>query len=136
MMRASSVAMATVLAMSAVPASAKDVIEDASRFTVKTMTAIEYAFGSESKGAFRGSGFLVDRERGWILTNAHVAGRSPSTVRINFKDQPRVTAKKLYIDIVKRERGRNSSRYDFLVRRVEIEEIRIVTERGMHVPRQ
>ena len=98
MMRASSVAVAIVLAMSTVPAVAGDVIEDASRFTVKTMTAIEYAFGSESKGAFRGSGFLVDRERGWILTNAHVVGRSPSTIRINFKDQPRVTAKKVYID--------------------------------------
>ena len=38
--------------------------------------------------------------------------------------------------IVKRERERNASRLDFLVRRVEVEEIRIVTERGMHVPRQ
>ncbi len=67
---------------------ANDVIEAAGRYTVKITTAVDYAFGSERKGTWRGSGFLVDRERGWILTNAHVAGKSPSTVRVSFKDRP------------------------------------------------
>lgn len=63
---------------------ANDVIEAAGRFTVKITTAVDYSFGNEKKGTWRGSGFLVDRERGWILTNAHVAGKSPSTVRVSF----------------------------------------------------
>jgi S1-C subfamily serine protease len=40
----------------------------------------------------------VDRERGWILTNAHVAGKSPSTVRVSFKDRPYSKVEKVYID--------------------------------------
>ena len=77
---------------------ANDVIEAAGRYTVKITTAVDYAFGSERKGTWRGSGFLVDRERGWILTNAHVAGKSPSTVRVSFKDRPYAKVEKVYVD--------------------------------------
>ena len=55
---------------------AKDVIVDAALFTVKISSAVEYPFGQDFKGTSRGAGFLVDRERGWILTNAHVASSS------------------------------------------------------------
>ena len=54
---------------------ALDPIADAALFTVKTTTAVEYPFGSDRKTTGRGAGFLIDRERGWILTNAHVAKR-------------------------------------------------------------
>ena len=77
---------------------ANDVIEAAGRFTVKITTAVDYSFGNEKKGTWRGSGFLVDRERGWILTNAHVAGKSPSTVRVSFKDRPYSKVEKVYVD--------------------------------------
>ena len=77
---------------------ANDVIESASRYTVKITTAVDYSFGNEKKGTWRGSGFLVDRERGWILTNAHVAGKSPSTVRVSFKDRPYSKVEKVYVD--------------------------------------
>jgi S1-C subfamily serine protease len=77
---------------------ANDVIEAAGRYTVKITTAVDYSFGSERKGTWRGSGFLVDRERGWILTNAHVAGKSPSTVRVSFKDRPYSKVEKVYVD--------------------------------------
>ena len=79
-------------------ASANDVIEAAGRYTVKITTAVDYSFGSERKGTSRGSGFLVDRERGWILTNAHVAGKSPSTIRVSFKDRPYSKVEKIYVD--------------------------------------
>jgi serine protease Do len=79
-------------------ANANDVIESAGLFTVKITTAVDYPFGDEKKGTWRGSGFLVDRERGWILTNAHVAGKSPSIVRVSFRDKPFSSAEKLYID--------------------------------------
>ena len=77
---------------------ANDVIEAASRYTVKITTAVDYSFGNEKKGTWRGSGFLVDRERGWILTNAHVAGKSPSTVRVSFKDRSYSKVEKVYVD--------------------------------------
>ena len=77
---------------------ANDVIESASRYTVKITTAVDYSFGNEKKGTWRGSGFLVDRERGWILTNAHVAGKSPSTLRVSCKDRPYSKVEKVYVD--------------------------------------
>ena len=90
---------ATLIASQAIqPALANDVIEAAGRYTVKITTAVDYSFGSEKKGTWRGSGFLVDRERGWILTNAHVAGKSPSTVRVSFKDRPYSKVEKIYVD--------------------------------------
>lgn len=79
-------------------ASANDAIAGAEYFTVKIVVATEYPFGEESKGTAYGAGFLVDRKRGWLLTNAHVAGRSPSFVRISFKDRPYVKAEKVYVD--------------------------------------
>lgn len=75
-----------------------DVIDQANRYTIKIVTAVDYPFGSDRKSTFRGSGFLVDRQRGWFLTNAHVASKSPSKVRASFKDRPYVGVEKLYID--------------------------------------
>jgi len=77
---------------------AKDVIADANAFTVKIVAAITFPFEQESKGTAAGAGFLVDRGRGWILTNAHVAGRSPSFVPISFNGYPLLKAEKVYVD--------------------------------------
>ena len=82
----------------ATSAYSKDVISEASFYTVKFTTAVDYPFGNDRKGTSRGSGFLVDKERGWILTNAHVASRSPSHLRVSFKDQPYTAAQKVYVD--------------------------------------
>jgi serine protease Do len=79
-------------------ARATDVIADASRYTVQVLTLTEYGFGREARGTSRGAGFLIDRERGWILTNAHVAKKSPSRVRISFRNRTYIAAEKLYID--------------------------------------
>ncbi len=79
-------------------AAASDVIADAGLFTVKIVTAIAYPFEQEFKGTASGAGFLVDRERGWILTNAHVAGRSPSSVQVSFNSHPFERAEKIYVD--------------------------------------
>ncbi len=89
---------ALCLAVCASPASAGDVIAEATLFTVKIVVAIAYPFGQDFKGTAMGAGFLADRERGWILTNAHVAGRSPSSVQVSFKGRPFETAEKVYVD--------------------------------------
>ena len=75
-----------------------DPIESAGRYTVKITTAVDYAFGDEKRGTWRSAGFLVDREKGWILTNSHVAMKSPSKIRISFKDHAYVSAEKHYVD--------------------------------------
>jgi serine protease Do len=77
---------------------AKDVIADASLFTVKIVTAIAFPFEGEFKGTAAGAGFLADRERGWIVTNAHVAGHSPSSMQVGFNGYPFVKADKIYVD--------------------------------------
>ena len=77
---------------------ATDIIADASRYTIQVLTLTEYGFGREARGTTRGAGFLIDRERGWIMTNAHVVKKSPSRVRISFRNHPYITAEKIYID--------------------------------------
>ncbi len=77
---------------------ATDIIADASRYTIQVLTVTDYGFGRETRGTSRGAGFLIDRERGWIITNAHVVKKSPSRVRISFHNHPYINAEKLYID--------------------------------------
>ena len=74
------------------------VFQAANQYTVKISTSVMTPFDEDSKGTFTGTGFLVDASRGWILTNAHVASRSPSSVRISFKGDEYMVAEKLYID--------------------------------------
>ena len=75
-----------------------DVIDDANRFTVQISAAVEYPFGEENKGTSKGAGFLIDRERGWIMTNAHVARRAPAKIRVNFKGLTSTIVERIYID--------------------------------------
>tara|TARA_E500000331_G_scaffold60430_1_gene54892 strand:- start:941 stop:2335 length:1395 start_codon:yes stop_codon:yes gene_type:complete len=70
----------------------------AEKFTVKVRSKIEYPHFDDRKGVFLGAGFIVDRERGWIATNAHVIGRNPSEIKIRFKGGDYLFAKPVYID--------------------------------------
>ena len=72
--------------------------KDAIKYTVKVRTMIEIPFSGEEAGSFEGTGFVVDADRGWILTNAHVAGRSPSRVKVAFRETDYFTVEKLYVD--------------------------------------
>jgi len=91
-----------VLAMlsASLPVAANDeeVFEDARAYTVKIRTRVELPFIGDRKGASTGAGFVVDPGRGWILTNAHVASRSPSTVQVAFQGGKFLPATKLYVD--------------------------------------
>lgn len=76
----------------------EQVLADAARYTVKIQVQNEIAFNQDEGGASSGTGFLIDRQRGWILTNAHVATRSPSVVKVSFKDGSTVKAKRVHVD--------------------------------------
>lgn len=74
------------------------VLEDASRFTVRVKTSIEYAFAEDKAGTIRGAGFLVDANKGLIVTNAHVSGRGNARIEVAFKGQQYQSAKTIYVD--------------------------------------
>ena len=77
---------------------AQRLFAEATRYTVRIRVAVETPFIGDGRGVSSGSGFLIDRNRGWIVTNAHVAKRSPARVEIAFKDRPYVAARRHYVD--------------------------------------
>ena len=77
----------------------EDVLEDANLYTVKFRTSIDRPFKEDkSTGLRKGSGFLVNKDKGLILTNAHVTGRSKSKVRVAFKNYGFSPVKQVYVD--------------------------------------
>ena len=72
--------------------------QKANLYTVKVRSRVEYPFVNDERGSFSGAGFLVDKKRGWIATNAHVTSTNPSVVEVAFKDQVFEQVTVLYID--------------------------------------
>jgi len=77
-----------------------DMLGKAQRFTVKVRGTVVWPFAPEQPGTGTGTGFIIDREKGWILTNAHVAKRSPSMVEIAVGDAESewIPADRVYVD--------------------------------------
>ena len=71
---------------------------EAAKYTVKIRTQITFPFYDDVKSSSIGTGFLINRDKGLILTNAHVVGRSRSKINIMFKGHDYYKAKKLYVD--------------------------------------
>ena len=71
---------------------------EATRYTVKIEASTEFSFIERDSGAWSGAGFLVDRARRWVLTNAHVAGYVDTTLQASFKGQPNRGARALFVD--------------------------------------
>lgn len=78
--------------------SPEEILATASRYTVKVQTLNHLGFNQDEGGSLDGTGFLIDRKRGWILTNAHVATRSPSEITVSFKGGPQIKAKRIHVD--------------------------------------
>lgn len=76
----------------------EQILSNAALYTVKIQVRNEIAFNQDEAGSAEGTGFLIDRERGWLLTNAHVATRSPSVVKVTFKDGKPIEAKRIHVD--------------------------------------
>ena len=74
-----------------------EILDKANRYTVKIKNSIEKPFVGDSYGG-SGTGFLINKEKGLIVTNAHVAGLSPAINRVNFKNENPISAKQVYID--------------------------------------
>jgi serine protease Do len=73
--------------LAAGPAAADDaegIFENALNYTVQVRTSVSLAFIDDDQGVGSGAGFVVDKKRGWIMTNAHVASYSPARVEIAY----------------------------------------------------
>jgi S1-C subfamily serine protease len=79
-------------------AKAENMLEKAERYAVRVKASIGYPFAEDDTGTFNGAGFLIDKKRGWFLTNAHVSGRGTGDIEISFKSQDFNDAKLVYVD--------------------------------------
>lgn len=71
---ASSLALLLASAASAqTPPPPEEVLAEASRYTVKIQVQNEIALNQDDPGSLSGTGFMIDRKRGWLLTNAPIA---------------------------------------------------------------
>lgn len=90
------------LALLAMPVAAQvpgeDAFRDAADWTVQVRTAVAEPFIEDEQGSWLGAGLLVDAERGWVLTNAHVAGHSYGRITLAFRDGLAIPAQRLYVD--------------------------------------
>ena len=74
-------------------------LDDASLYSVKLRVSVDKPFIEDEKVGLRlGSGFLVDRKKGLIITNAHVTGNSISKIRVAFRDNDFISANQVYVD--------------------------------------
>ena len=89
-----------IILLSAAPAwcSDEDYFEQAITYTVEITSQIKTPFREDSQGMYSGAGFLVDKEQGWIVTNAHVASYSPAKITVSFKDEDFVPGETVYVD--------------------------------------
>jgi len=72
--------------------------EKAASYTVEMRSQIKIPFMEDVQSIYRGAGFLVDKKRGWIVTNAHVSSKSPSIPTVSFKGEDYISGEKVYVD--------------------------------------
>ena len=72
----------------------------AQRFTVKVRSTVLWPLAPDQIGTGLGTGFIIDRDKGLILTNAHVAKRSPATVEIALGESESewLPVQRVYVD--------------------------------------
>jgi len=74
------------------------ILDQANKYTVKIYNSTDTPFIEDSYSPSSGSGFLIDKTNGIIITNAHVGSYSPALNRVNFKYSDPVQTKQVYID--------------------------------------
>jgi serine protease Do len=85
-------------ALAQLESNSEAVFKRALTYTVQIKTAVAMPFDTDRKGFSQGAGFVVDRDRGWVLTNAHVVSRSPARLEVAFHDAEFQEAKRIYVD--------------------------------------
>ena len=78
-----------------------DIFEKATHSAVFIYSKIKYGFWEDDDPEANqfGSGFLLDRDKGLVMTNTHVAGRGPTDVTLRFFGQKElIPAERFYIE--------------------------------------
>jgi serine protease Do len=75
-------------------------LQNAEKYTIKLRATVNWPIPPDSFGTGRGTGFVIDKARGWILTNAHVVRRSPALVEIAFGEDDWQPLERVYVDNV------------------------------------
>ena len=88
----------TLLSVGPAWCSDENYFEQALTYTVEITSQIEIPFSEDYQGIYSGAGFLVDKERGWIVTNAHVASYSPAKIKVSFKGEDFIPGETVYVD--------------------------------------
>ena len=70
----------------------------AAKYTVKIKARVKYPFINDRRGGRSGAGFLIDKKQGWVITNRHVSGHDPESLRVMFKGGSYFDAEVLYTD--------------------------------------
>jgi S1-C subfamily serine protease len=77
-------------------------IEQAARATLLVRTELVHGFTMDDADAplfWRGSAFVVNKEKGWIVTNAHIAGYGPTNLHGRFLEQKEFSPlRRIYVD--------------------------------------
>jgi len=77
----------------------KNYLHEAGDYTVKIKAQSQYPFAeTKDAGIWIGAGFLINKKKGYILTNAHVSGRGDTKLKVRFKNGSYKKAKAIYID--------------------------------------
>ena len=87
-----------LLSKSAYANELQKILSDANKYTVKISHSTNTPFIEDNYNASFGSGILIDKTNGIIITNAHVSSYSPSINRVNFKFSDPIQSKQIYID--------------------------------------
>lgn len=77
---------------------AEQIFAAARAHTAYIETRIETPFIEDEQGSAFGAAFVIDQRRRWLLTNAHVSGRSPAHITATFAGREPVQAWPVYID--------------------------------------
>ena len=87
-----------VFATTSLAESVEAVFQSADRYTVKIESYTLHPFLEDDEGFATGSGFLINRQEGWVLTNRHVVAEGLSEVAVRFKETDYFEARKVYLD--------------------------------------
>ncbi len=77
---------------------AQEIFADAEKYGVKIKHYITWPLEDDTRSGALGAGLLVNKDKGWILTNAHVSTRSPVNLRVMFKGGSYIQAKPVFVD--------------------------------------
>lgn len=77
---------------------AEVIFEKAKSYTVKIRSSIGIPFTGDSKGTFTGAGFVVDLQKHWIATNAHVVSRSKALLQVSTIGKEFQSARTVFVD--------------------------------------